>query len=461
MSGSVLAAGGLALSFGGQLLGAPPSGLPRGGNSGIAALALIAGGQSNMGFASGDGRAAGGVGCQNCIAAGVAFYLGAASAVGFSGWGNSGTPCTETSGIGILELDTPSNYGLAFLDNTASGGAATPATAAVAPLGICGVDYQNYVAKYVPDPAAVLAAISYWGETDALEYNYANKATYKAACINWMAKVRGFFGATAAAMPHWWFGPPYATNDSVMWEVWTELAADPAQNAVFLVPQTCDSNVRGAVWDATTGFAGVGTVPGHRDAPDNIALFNRGSLAGARSILASAGLAADLIPASLGSGLGPSVSGAVLAGTVVTVTIAHDAGTDLVVPLLAAQGVGWSVMDGGTLASPGPILQATACARVDATTLAVTLASAPTNAATACRLFYPWFGTTNPAQPNTNIGRGDAVTDNWAGVSAAAGAFNIAGALGNTYGNNMPVRPPITLVGSGSSAVASYGIALT
>lgn len=454
MSASILGDGSLALAYNGTFLGAPPSGLPTGGSSGIATVALILGGQSNAGFASSDLA-------HITMAKGVAFYLGAASSAGYSGWGNSGSPCTETSGIGILELNTPTNFDLAFLSNTAPNGTATPATAAAAPLGICGTDYQNFVATYVPNPALIDAAMSYWGETDALEYNYGNKATYKAACINWMGKVRGILGRTTAQLPHWWFGPPYATNDSVMWEVWAELAADPAQNAVFIVPQTADSNVRGAVWDATTGFAGVGTVPGHRDAPDNIALFNRGCLAGARSILASAGLAASLIPASLGSGFGPSVAAATLSGDVVTVTVAHDAGTDLVVPLLAAQGVGWSVMDGGIVSNPGPIIQSKSCTRIDATHLAITLASTPTSAATACRLFYPWFGTTNPAQPNTNIGRGDAVTDNWSAISAKAGTFNIAGALGSTYGNNLPIQPPITLVGTGSSAAATYGIALT
>jgi hypothetical protein len=454
MSGSILSNGTLGLSFGGLFLAAPPSGLPGGGSSGLASASIIAGGQSNMGFASTDGA-------QNTIAAGLKFYLGAAAATGHAAWGNSGTACTAVSGIGIYEIDTPTNYGLAFLDNTSGGGSPTVADAQAAPLGICGTGYAAFVTNLGSATSSIMAAISYWGETDALEYSANNKAVYIAACVNWMAKVRAMLGKTVAELPFWWFGPPYATNDYVMWESWAQIAADPAQNAVFLVTQTSDSNTRGATWNPTTGYATVGTVPGHRDAPDNIAIFNRGCLAGARSILASNGLASDLIPTSLGSGLGPSVVGAVLSGDVVDITIQHDAGTDLIVPLLASQGVGWAVMDGGSNASPGSIIQAVSCVRTSSTTLAVTLAKTPTNAATACRLFYPWFNGNNPAQPYAYIGRGDAVTDNWSSVSAASGAFNIAGALGSTYGNNMPVQPPMTLSGTGAATVAEYGIALT
>jgi hypothetical protein len=59
----------------------------------------------------------------------------------------------------------------------------------------------------------------------------------------------------------------------------------------------------------------------------------------------------------------------------VVLTIAHDADTDLVVPLLAASGLGFLVMDGGTVSSPGTLRRATACVRVDATHLRLTLAS--------------------------------------------------------------------------------------
>ncbi len=86
----------------------------------------------------------------------------------------------------------------------------------------------------------------------------------------------------------------------------------------------------------------------------------------------------------------------------IIVTVAHDAGTDLIVPLQAVNGVGWAVMDGGNEASPGTVRTATACARVDATHLQVTLGSALTSASSGCLLFYPYG--------NTWIYRGNAVT---------------------------------------------------
>jgi len=78
-------------------------------------------------------------------------------------------------------------------------------------------------------------------------------------------------------------------------------------------------------------------------------------------------------------------SAAVAGGPVVThvwrqsntsliVTVQHDAGNDLIVPATqAAIGAGWAVMDGGTVASPGRIVTATACVRVNATQLQLTL----------------------------------------------------------------------------------------
>ena len=51
--------------------------------------------------------------------------------------------------------------------------------------------------------------------------------------------------------------------------------------------------------------------------------------------------------------------------TVYIVTVTHDAGTDLIVPLQAANGFGWSLMDGGSVASPGTLIAATACVYVE------------------------------------------------------------------------------------------------
>jgi hypothetical protein len=72
--------------------------------------------------------------------------------------------------------------------------------------------------------------------------------------------------------------------------------------------------------------------------------------------------------------------------------VTHDAGTDLIVPLQATNGFGWSLMDGGSVASPGTLIAAISCVYVGPTQVAVTFASAPTHAAASLPLFYPCGG---------------------------------------------------------------------
>jgi hypothetical protein len=81
------------------------------------------------------------------------------------------------------------------------------------------------------------------------------------------------------------------------------------------------------------------------------------------------------------------------------------------------------------------IVTATACARLNATQLQITLAQALVNASAACLLFYP-YGT-------TTIGRGNAVTDNLSLVPPPAG-WDIAGDLGSGWSLNMPVHVPMS-----------------
>jgi hypothetical protein len=77
------------------------------------------------------------------------------------------------------------------------------------------------------------------------------------------------------------------------------------------------------------------------------------------------------------------------------------------------------------VASPGTIVTATACVRVNATQLQITLTQALVNASASCRLFYP-YGT-------LTMGRGNAVTDNFSEVTPPAG-WNIAADLGAAPG---------------------------
>ena len=259
-----------------------------------------------------------------------------------------------------------------------------------------------------------------------------------------MALVRAMFGLMGAQLPFLWILPPYGAGAGqfggplAIREAMVTVCSDQTQNCAFM-SQTYDTVSRNETVSNTGLASGGNTDGGHRSAIDNVALFKRAALLATRLVVAAHGLPTSTIPSSLGAGLGPQITGASLSGTALTVTIEHDGGNDLVVPLLGAEGVGWALMDGGSLQSPGAIILATACSRVDATHLLVTLASAPANAHTACLLFYPLPETFNTAQPDTEIGRGCAVTDNFGTITVASG-FDLNQLLGAGWRTNMPLN---------------------
>ena len=82
-------------------------------------------------------------------------------------------------------------------------------------------------------------------------------------------------------------------------------------------------------------------------------------------------------------------------------------------------------MDGGSVASPGTIVTATACVRLNADASADHPGAGAGQPSAYCRLFYP-YGT-------ATIGRGNAVTDNLPQVTPPAG-WNIAADLGSATG---------------------------
>ena len=243
-------------------------------------------------------------------------------------------------------------------------------------------------------------------------------------------------------------------------EVVAELAADSTQNVVIALPQTADSIPRGAQWVPSSGLWSDGDVL-HRDATDNMRFGRVASALAARAILASSGGdTLSSIPSGIPAAGGPQVTHAYRQDdTTIIVTVQHDCGTDLIVPpTLAASGVGWAVMDGGSNASPGTVVNATACVRVDATHLRITLATALVNASASCRLFYPYG--------YFDIGRGDAVTDNYASVAKPAGwdiganlgsAWSQSGTVQSGPAGNWPIQAPMTVTGG----VAASGIVLS
>ena len=252
---------------------------------------------------------------------------------------------------------------------------------------------------------------------------------------------------SAASLPQvWWSAIPFAygNNDPGMQmqrEVVADMAADPTQNVTVVLPQTADTLPRsiggGAlVYDPTTGIWSGGD-PLHRDIPDNQRFGRLAAPLVARAILASAsGDSLTTIPAGVPAMGGPVVTHVYRqSNAVLLVTVQHDAGTDLIVPpTQAANGIGWAVMDGGSMASPTTPVSATSCVRVNATQLQITLAQPLVNASSACRLFYPYGATT--------IGRGNAVTDNLSTVTPPAG-WDIAADLGSAWSLNMPVHVPM------------------
>ncbi|HVY13784.1 MAG TPA: hypothetical protein VHB27_01055 [Rhodopila sp.] len=397
-------------------------------------LQILVTGQSNAGNGLLDGA-------WHLLAQGVAWHLGAL-AYGVVGAYGSPPAATCIHGEGIYPVPALGLSG-SFLTNPGDG--SDPSTWA---LGADGQALQGWIQSHTdPTDAADIGVILWpWSEDDSTR-QYGEKATYEAAARRLLALERGMLSRSAASLPQvWWSAIPFAygSNDPGMQmqrEVVADMVADATQNVTVVLPQTADTlprSIGGAAlaYDPTTGIWSGGD-PLHRDIPDNQRFGRLAAPLVARAILASAGGdSIGAIPAGVPAVGGPAVVHAYRqSSTVLVVTVQHDCGTDLVVPATqAAQGIGWAVMDGGSVASPGKIVTATACTRLNPTQVQVTLAQALANDASACRLFYPYGATT--------IGRGNAVTDNLGAVTPPSG-WDIAGDLGPAWSLNMPVHIPM------------------
>lgn len=395
---------------------------------------ILVTGQSNAGNALNDGA-------WHLLAQGVAWHLGA---LAYGVVGNYGSPPAATCihGEGMYPVAALGLSG-SFLNNPGDG--SDPSTWS---LGTDGQAVQAWLQSNTdPSDASDVAVILWpWSEDDSTR-QYSEKATYESAARRFLALQRGMLRRSAANLPlAWWSAIPFAYNSNdpgtqMHREVVADLAADATQNVVVVLPQTADSLPRSIggpalSYDSTTGLW-TGGDPMHRDIPDNRRFGQLAAPLVARAILASeGGDTVSSIPAGVPAAGGPAVSHVYRqSATVLVVTVRHDAGNDLIVPpTQAAAGLGWAVMDGGSIASPGPIVTATSCVRLNATQLQITLARGLTSPSASCRLFYP-YGT-------TTIGRGNAVTDNLSTVAPPAG-WNIAADLGPDWKLNMPVHVPM------------------
>jgi hypothetical protein len=384
-------------------------------------LYLIVNGQSNaINYAMNDAAAA-------MLAQGIAWYLGV---LAYNVLATTGSPTSYTmqSGHGIYVV-TSAGYPGSFLQDPGDG--SNPSGWS---LGADGLAVQQAVAGLPAEDQSDLCAIVWpWNETDSLRL-YSEYATFEAAALRFLSLLRAMLGDTSNRIPLvWWNGIPYGSADGITMhrQVVQSIVSNPAQNVIVGNPQTSDSNPRGSSWDPTTGIA-TGGDSAHRDSSDNLRFAMLAAPVVARA-LAAGGYTGSIttLPNVLPKVGGPSIGHVYMqSSTILIVTVVHDAGNDLIVPLQAVTGIGFAVMDGGTPGNDGTIVSAVSCLRVDATHLQIALSSALQHTASACQLFYP-FG---PVQ----IGRGNAVTDNFSTITMPAG-WDPGADLGTAWSLNFPL----------------------
>jgi hypothetical protein len=384
-------------------------------------LYFLINGQSNaINYSMNDGAAA-------LLARGIAWHLGA---LAYNVLATTGSPTSYTmeSGHGIYVVSS-AGYPGSFVTDPGDG--SNPSGWS---LGADGLAVQQAVASLPAEDISDICAIIWpWNETDSLR-QFSEGSTFQAAALRFLSLLRTMLGDTGNRIPLvWWNAIPYGSADGITMHRQTvrSIVLSASENVIVGNPQTSDSNPRGSSWDPATGIA-TGGDPSHRDSADNQRFAVLASPVVARTLIA--GSYADSItalPAALPKAGGPSILHVYRqTSTTLIVTVVHDSGNDLKVPLQAAAGIGFAVMDGGTPGNDGPIVSAVSCQRLDATHIQIVLSSSLQNASSACQLFYP-FGP-------TQIGRGNAVTDNFSTMTMPTG-WNASADLGSSWSLDCPL----------------------
>ncbi len=401
-------------------------------------------GQSNAGLAYT-------YGAWHLLAQGIAYHLGALAygVIGDYTGGSTDTTCIGGEGIYDVPAGDP-GAGLTGSFVVDPGNGSNPDTWAIGSDGEAVQTFLNGSAA--EDLADIVAILWPWSETDSTRV-YSEKTTFTEAAEQWLSLERGMLSRSAASLPLLWWNAipfPWGNNGGMQMhrEAVTAVAANSAQNCVIVLPQTSDSIPLGATYDPSTGLWAIGSAGNiHRSEADMLRFGMEAAPVAARAVLASTGGdTIQSIPSGIPAVGGPQIVHAYLENsTTVILTIQHDAGTDLVIPLLAASGQGFAVMDGGSVASPGNVVNATACVRVDATHLQLTLANTLVNAASSCLLFYPYG--------YFDIGSGSAVTDNFSTITPPGGwdilsdlGWSWPAPAGPAFPNNYPLQATTTPV---------------
>lgn len=337
------------------------------------------------------------------------------------------------------------------------------------PLGTGGTSFVsalNYI-KSFPDMADLqFMSLFAWSENNGGLYGTSTAGTYSSALQQYMLLMRSTLypslsgSALTNSVPMFvstaWAYNGYGSIGNGL-AFFVDLAVSQAiasgQNIWLGSAQMQDVIPLGSTWNNTNGTftdgTGAGVSGAHMDPPNCDAQLGirMGVNAGVRLITQNY-TQFTAAPACVPHSGGPSISSIGLSGNVLTIGITHDGGTDVGLALKALTGAGWAYLDGVTPDVPGGgstsgVIYATAAARINATTIQVTLASTPVNPAAQGLVYYSYgiamiggYGVSGAYVTNS-------LTDN-SKTSTKPVGWNFAGSIGMS--SDLPLQRALGVV---------------